>query len=604
MVCLREGEFESTLALLRQSMKLNIAGVRAGDQFLAALKGVTDPEEKRKRIGKVFIDVFEEEARRLGDVGYLVQGTLYPDVIESVSVRGPSAVIKSHHNVGGLPEKMNLKLIEPLRELFKDEVRLIGRELEFRKRSLGAIHFPGPGLAVRILGDITEEKIRLVQAADRILDEELRLAEFYNSVWQAFPVLLPVSTVGVMGDERTYERVIAIRAVTSVDGMTADWATAASRSAGASLGADRLRDSRRESRCLRHQFQTTINHRVGIKPRHDNTDKMQDRQFVHLHLHTDYSLLDGAIQIKPLSKRIEELKMPACAMTDHGNIFGAISFYNAMKSRGVKPIIGCETYITRGNRKEKAASAPGEKANFHLILLAQNYEGYQNLVRLTSKAYTEGFYYKPRIDKELLAEHSKGLIALSACMSGVPSAMLAQEKCDEAAKAALEFEEILGKGNYFLEIQEHGLDAQRRIRKSLVELSKRTGVPLVATNDAHYLMPDDSRAHDVLLCIGSGKTVNDTNRLRYASPNFYVRSQDEMWRIFGDELPEALTRTVEIAERCELKLPENVNYLPQYPIPQSEEGLSADDYFEKVVREGFRTSPAAGVGHAWPLAVS
>src|SRR5262245_59200088 len=314
---------------------------------------------------------------------------------------------------------------------------------------------------------------------------------------------------------------------------------------------------------------------------------MQDRQFVHLHLHTDYSLLDGAIQIKPLSKRVEELRMPACAMTDHGNMFGAISFYNAMKYRGVKPIIGCETYITRGSRTDKAASAPGEKANFHLILLAQNYEGYQNLVRLTSKAYTEGFYYKPRIDKELLAEHCKGLIALSACMSGVPSAYLAQERCDEAAKAAIEFEEILGKGNYFLEIQEHGLEPQQRIRKNLVELSKRTGVPLVATNDAHYLMPDDARAHDVLLCIGSGKTVNDSNRLRYNSPYFYVRSPEEMWNIFGQELPEALTRTVEIAERCELKLPENVNYLPQYPIPQSEQGLSADDYFEKVVRDGY-----------------
>jgi GMP synthase (glutamine-hydrolysing) len=221
---LREGEFESTLALLRQTMKLNISGVRAGDRFLDTLRGVIDPEEKRKRIGKVFIDVFEEEAGRLGDVGYLVQGTLYPDVIESISVRGPSAVIKSHHNVGGLPEKMNLKLIEPLRELFKDEVRLIGRELGVPEEILGRHPFPGPGLAVRILGDITEEKILLVQAADRILDEELRLAELYHSVWQAFPVLLPVSTVGVMGDERTYERVIAIRAVTSVDGMTADWA--------------------------------------------------------------------------------------------------------------------------------------------------------------------------------------------------------------------------------------------------------------------------------------------------------------------------------------------------------------------------------------------
>lgn len=314
---------------------------------------------------------------------------------------------------------------------------------------------------------------------------------------------------------------------------------------------------------------------------------MADPQFVHLHLHTDYSLLDGAIQIKPLARRAEELGMPACAMTDHGNMFGAISFYNSMKSRGIKPIIGCETYISRGSRRDRSAGAPGEKANFHLILLAKDLDGYRNLVRLTSKAFTEGFYYKPRIDKDLLSEHSKGLIGLSACMSGVPSALLAREKCDEAAAAALEFEEILGKGNYFLEIQEHGLDAQRRIRKPLVELSKRTGVPLVATNDAHYLNPDDARAHDVLLCIGSGKTVNDTNRLRYASPNFYVRSPQEMWSVFGNEIPEALERTVRIAEMCDLQLPENINYLPNYPIPPSDRGLSVEDYFEKVTREGY-----------------
>jgi GMP synthase (glutamine-hydrolysing) len=221
---LREGEFETTLALLQQRMKLNILGVRAGDQFLQALSGVIDPEQKRKQIGKVFIDVFEAEANKLGNVEYLVQGTLYPDVIESVSVRGPSAVIKSHHNVGGLPEKMNLRLIEPLRELFKDEVRLIGRELGVPEEILTRHPFPGPGLAVRIIGVITEENIRLVQAADRILDEELRFADLYHAVWQAFAVLLPVSTVGVMGDERTYEKVVAIRAVTSVDGMTADWA--------------------------------------------------------------------------------------------------------------------------------------------------------------------------------------------------------------------------------------------------------------------------------------------------------------------------------------------------------------------------------------------
>jgi GMP synthase (glutamine-hydrolysing) len=221
---LREGEFETTLALLQQTLNLNVLGVRAATRFLEAIKGVTDPEQKRKQIGKVFIDVFEAEANRLGDVGYLVQGTLYPDVIESVSVRGPSQVIKSHHNVGGLPDEMKLRLIEPLRELFKDEVRLIGRELGVPQEILTRHPFPGPGLAVRIIGEITPERIRLLQAADRILDEELRFAELYHSVWQAFPVLLPISTVGVMGDERTYEKVVAIRAVTSVDGMTADWA--------------------------------------------------------------------------------------------------------------------------------------------------------------------------------------------------------------------------------------------------------------------------------------------------------------------------------------------------------------------------------------------
>ncbi|HEY6046728.1 MAG TPA: glutamine-hydrolyzing GMP synthase, partial [Pyrinomonadaceae bacterium] len=200
---LREGEFETTLALLRQETKLNVVGVDASREFLSALFGVTDPETKRKRIGATFIEVFEREASRLGDVQYLVQGTLYPDVIESVSVRGPSQTIKSHHNVGGLPEKMNLKLIEPLRELFKDEVRLIGAQLGVPEEILNRHPFPGPGLAVRILGEITEDRLRLLRAADRIFDEELRRAEMYAAVWQAFVVLLPISSVGVMGDERT-----------------------------------------------------------------------------------------------------------------------------------------------------------------------------------------------------------------------------------------------------------------------------------------------------------------------------------------------------------------------------------------------------------------
>lgn len=221
---LKEGEFETTCALFEQKMSLNVVGVKAAEDFLGALKGVVDPEEKRRIIGRVFIEIFEREAKRLGGVKYLVQGTLYPDVIESISVRGPSAVIKSHHNVGGLPERMNLTLIEPLRELFKDEVRTIGRDLRIPEDFLRRHPFPGPGFAVRILGEVTEERLKLLRAADLIIEEELKLAQLYDSVWQAFPVLLPISTVGVMGDFRTYERVLAVRAVTSVDGMTADWA--------------------------------------------------------------------------------------------------------------------------------------------------------------------------------------------------------------------------------------------------------------------------------------------------------------------------------------------------------------------------------------------
>lgn len=221
---LRDGEFESTLALFKQHLNLNVIGLDRERCFLDALRGIVDPEIKRKTIGRLFIESFEEQAKILGEVNFLVQGTLYPDVIESVSVRGPSAVIKSHHNVGGLPEKMNLRLVEPLRELFKDEVRIIGRELGVPNEMIERHPFPGPGLAVRILGEVTEERIRILQAADRIIDEEIRLAGLYQAVWQAFPVLLPISSVGVMGDDRTYEKVLAIRAVTSIDGMTADWA--------------------------------------------------------------------------------------------------------------------------------------------------------------------------------------------------------------------------------------------------------------------------------------------------------------------------------------------------------------------------------------------
>jgi GMP synthase (glutamine-hydrolysing) len=219
---LRKNEFAEVLEAYRE-MDLNVIGVAAGERFLTRLAGVSDPERKRKIIGNEFIEIFQEEARRLGPVDYLVQGTLYPDVIESVSVKGPSAVIKSHHNVGGLPEKMHLKLIEPLRELFKDEVRRVGRELGLPEEIIGRQPFPGPGLAVRILGEVTPDRVALLQEADAIVIEEIRRADLYDQIWQAFAVLLPVSSVGVMGDNRTYENAVAIRAVDSLDGMTADW---------------------------------------------------------------------------------------------------------------------------------------------------------------------------------------------------------------------------------------------------------------------------------------------------------------------------------------------------------------------------------------------
>jgi GMP synthase (glutamine-hydrolysing) len=221
---MRKSEAERITSAFTQHFHLRVHSVQAKQRFLKKIEGVTDPEEKRKRIGEEFVRIFEEEATQLGGVPYLAQGTLYPDVIESASVRGPSSTIKTHHNVGGLPEKMNFSLVEPLRELFKDEVRKVGRELGLSEEILNRHPFPGPGLAVRILGEVTEERLQILREADWITEEEIRKAGLYNQLWQAFVVLLPVRSVGVMGDGRTYENVAAIRAVTSSDGMTADWA--------------------------------------------------------------------------------------------------------------------------------------------------------------------------------------------------------------------------------------------------------------------------------------------------------------------------------------------------------------------------------------------
>jgi DNA polymerase-3 subunit alpha len=310
---------------------------------------------------------------------------------------------------------------------------------------------------------------------------------------------------------------------------------------------------------------------------------MNEKDFVHLHLHSDFSLLDGAIQIEPLTQRAQQMNARAVAVTDHGNLYGAISFYNQMKSSGIKPIIGMEAYIAKGKHTDRG-DASGEKGTNHIILLAKNLAGYHNLAKLSSFSFTHGYYYKPRIDKELLAAHSEGLVALSACLSGVPSSLLLSDRFDEAARQAKEFEDILGKGNYYLEVQNHGLEQEvQTVIPGMIALSKKTGIPLAATNDCHYLMQDDWRAHDILVCIGAGKTVNEKRGLKYKEGEFYFRSAEEMWQIFGADLPEALLNTVAIAEMCELDLPKNQNHLPEYRVP---EGETADSYFTRRARAG------------------
>lgn len=314
----------------------------------------------------------------------------------------------------------------------------------------------------------------------------------------------------------------------------------------------------------------------------------REKDFVHLHLHTDYSLLQGAIQLKPLANRLNELQMRACAITDYGNMYGAISFYNTMKGSNIRPIIGYEAFLATGSRTSKEVSSRGgERPFYNLVLLAKNHTGYRNLVYLASKAFTEGFYHKPRIDKEILAERSDGLIAIS---GGFDGAVLNNLRFgDEAAaiKYAGELSEIFGRDNFYLEIQDHDTEDERRVRASLIELSKNLEIPLVVTNDAHYLNPEDARAHEILLCIGEGRIYSES-RHTLAAPNYYLRSAEEMWALFGSELPEALENTLRIAETCELDLSEGGKLtLPSFPIPPEYGDISSDDYFEQVVWEGF-----------------
>jgi DNA polymerase III subunit alpha len=301
--------------------------------------------------------------------------------------------------------------------------------------------------------------------------------------------------------------------------------------------------------------------------------------FVHLHCHTDYSLLDGACEIEQLMDLAVEQKMPAVAMTDHGNLFGAVEFYNNAKQRGIHPVIGCEVYVAQQGHTNKSDS---NRYN-HLVLLCENQDGYRNLIQLVSTGFLDGFYYKPRIDKDLLARHSKGLIALSACLRGDINETLLADRYEDARRLAYEYTDLFGPKNFFLELQDHGLDPDKKVLPLINRLSGETGIPLVVTNDSHYLRAADARAHEIMLCIQTGKTMSDPNRMRFEHPVFYLKSREEMMALFG-EVEDALDRTWDIAQRCQLKLDPVAEPFPKFHVP---EGHSIDTYFEFVAREGF-----------------
>ncbi|HKV82612.1 MAG TPA: DNA polymerase III subunit alpha, partial [Candidatus Sulfotelmatobacter sp.] len=303
-------------------------------------------------------------------------------------------------------------------------------------------------------------------------------------------------------------------------------------------------------------------------------------RFVHLHLHTDYSLLDGACDVEKLCEHVKQLGMPAVAMTDHGNIFGTVHFVNAAYKHGVKPIVGCELYVCK---KDDHRAAPEGDTYNHLLVLAENEEGYRNLVKITSEASLHGFYYKPRVSKRFLAEHSRGLIGLSGCLKGEVAERLMENNYDAARVAAGTFADIFGKSNFFLEIQDQGLEMEHRIHPGLFKLEQDLGLPLVATNDSHYLCEDDAHAQDVMVCIQTGKSIRDTARMKFEGSQFFVKNADEMYRVFKDS-PDVLTRTLDIAERCSLRLEKVANPFPQFEVPA---GYTIDSYFVHVTREGF-----------------
>ena len=309
---------------------------------------------------------------------------------------------------------------------------------------------------------------------------------------------------------------------------------------------------------------------------------LQHSDYVALHLHTEYSLLDGAIRIKELVEQANAFRMPAVAITDHGNLFGAVEFYRLATKAGIKPIIGCEVYVAPGSRFEKRQGSESEQVSFHLILLSKDNNGYRNLVSLVTKAYTEGFYYKPRIDHDLLEQYSGGLIAMTSCLKGEIPYYLQKGMTEKAREKALGYKHILGPENFYIEIQDNGIPEQEEVNEKLIELAGELHIGLVATNDCHYLRKDDARAHDILLCIQTGKTVNDKNRMHFNSESFYFKSPEEMKDAFKD-IPDAVLNTRSIAERCNVEFKLGASLLPVY---DAENGQTPEALIEKLAHEG------------------
>lgn len=303
--------------------------------------------------------------------------------------------------------------------------------------------------------------------------------------------------------------------------------------------------------------------------------------FTHLHVHTEYSLLDGSCKIKELAARAKELGMDSMAITDHGAMYGVIDFYRAAKEVGIKPIIGCEVYVSPGSRFDRE-TASGEDRYYHLVLLAENDQGYHNLMKIVSKGYVEGFYYKPRVDYEVLETFHEGVIALSACLAGEVQRYLGRGMYEEACRSALHYETIFGKGNFFLELQDHGIPMQKTVNQGLLRMSRELGIDLVATNDIHYILAEDAVPHDILLCIQTGKRVTDENRMRYEGGQYYCKSEEEMRALFP-YAQEAIDNTHKIAQRCNVEIEFGVTKLPKYEVP---EGYDSWGYLNKLCLDG------------------